>query len=162
MQFTSRVIAVIEKWRPGPLYRQFENAIILVLSGLIAVVILWATWSLTMNLLSNLILTGGLDPTSHAVFQDIFGRILIVIIGLEFKRSLLVTTERGETIVRLRTVVLIAMLAIVRKFIILDPMTSDSWQIFGLSAAILSLGAVYWLVRDQDRRNRAGIERPAA
>jgi uncharacterized membrane protein (DUF373 family) len=49
-------------------------------------------------------------------------------------------------------VILIAMLAIVRKLIILDLETTTASQLLSLAAAILSLGAVYWLVRDQDRR----------
>jgi uncharacterized membrane protein (DUF373 family) len=48
-------------------------------------------------------------------------------------------------------VILIALLAIVRKLIILDLTSTDALQLFALAAAILALGAVYWLVRDQDR-----------
>ncbi len=51
--------------------------------------------------------------------------------------------------------VLIALLAIVRKLIILDLATTDALQLFALAAAILALGAVFWLFRDQDRRERA-------
>jgi len=29
--------------------------------------------------------------------------------------------------------------------------STESFQLFALAAAILALGAVYWLVRDQDR-----------
>jgi uncharacterized membrane protein (DUF373 family) len=57
--------------------------------------------------------------------------------------------------VQVRTVILLALLAIVRKLIILDLATTDSMQLFALAAAILALGVVYWLVRDQDRRDRA-------
>jgi len=46
------------------------------------------------------------------------------------------------------------MLAIVRKLIILDIGPANTGELFGLAAAILALGAVYWLVRDQDRRVR--------
>ena len=53
---------------------------------------------------------------------------------------------------QVRAVILIAMLAIVRKLIILDIDTTAASQLLALAAAILSLGAVYWLVRDQDRR----------
>jgi len=53
-----------------------------------------------------------------------------------------------------RSIVLLAMLAMVRKFIILDLSTTPAEQLFALAAAILSLGVVYWLVRDQDRRER--------
>jgi uncharacterized membrane protein (DUF373 family) len=54
--------------------------------------------------------------------------------------------------VEVRAVILLAMLAIVRKVIILDIAATDSMQLFGLAAAVLALGAVYWLVRDQDVR----------
>jgi uncharacterized membrane protein (DUF373 family) len=58
--------------------------------------------------------------------------------------------------VQVRTVILLAMLAIVRKLVIIDLHGTEALQIFALAAAIFSLGAVYWLVRDQDRRDRAG------
>ena len=52
---------------------------------------------------------------------------------------------------QVRTVILIALLAIVRKVMILDLASTEALQLFALAAAILALGAVYWLVRDQDR-----------
>jgi uncharacterized membrane protein (DUF373 family) len=56
---------------------------------------------------------------------------------------------------QVRTVILIALLAIVRKLILVDPSATDAAEIFALAAAILALGGVYWLVRDQDRREQA-------
>ena len=81
--------------------------------------------------------------------------IFTVIIALEFKRSLWSWRSAGTSIVQVRTVILLALLAIVRKLIILDLATTEAMQLFALSAAILALGVVYWLVRDQDRRERA-------
>jgi uncharacterized membrane protein (DUF373 family) len=78
--------------------------------------------------------------------------IFTVIIALEFKRTLLLVTERTESVVQVRAVILIALLAIVRKLIILDISTGDAPQLFALAVATLSLGGVYWLVRDHDRR----------
>jgi uncharacterized membrane protein (DUF373 family) len=49
-------------------------------------------------------------------------------------------------------------LAVVRKLIILDLKETDALQLFALAAAILALGGVYWLVRDQDRRQRNATE----
>jgi uncharacterized membrane protein (DUF373 family) len=76
-------------------------------------------------------------------------RDFTVIIALEFKRSLLVSTERQHSVVQARTVILIALLAIIRKRLILD-VGHGPTELFGLSAAIIALGIVYWLVRDQD------------
>ena len=133
-------------------YQRFEDAILFILSGLIAIVILVAVWNLTLKILFSLILAEAFDPTDHVVFQTVFGMILTVIIALEFKRSLLIATERRRSIVQVRTVILLAMLAIVRKLIILDLTETDALQLIGLAAAILALGTVHWLVREQDRR----------
>jgi uncharacterized membrane protein (DUF373 family) len=59
---------------------------------------------------------------------------------------------RQESVVRVRSVVLIAMLAMVRKFIVLDIGEAAAAEVFALSAAILALGIVYWLVRDEQRQ----------
>jgi uncharacterized membrane protein (DUF373 family) len=94
------------------------------------------------------------DLTDIAAFQSVFGMIFTVIIALEFKRTLLLVTERTESVVQVRAVILIALLAIVRKLIILDISPGDAPQLLALAVATLSLGGVYWLVRDQDRRER--------
>jgi uncharacterized membrane protein (DUF373 family) len=97
-------------------------------------------------------LSTNFDPTDYGVFQAVFGTIFTVIIALEFKRSLLVLAERSDSVVQVRAVVLIALLAVVRKLIILDLSSTDAFHLLALAAAILALGAVYWLVRDQGRR----------
>jgi uncharacterized membrane protein (DUF373 family) len=81
--------------------------------------------------------------------------IFTVIIALEFKRSLLVMADRRHSVVQVRTVILIALLAIVRKLLILDLAVTDAAQLFALATAIVALGGVYWLVRDQDRQEKA-------
>ena len=110
-------------------------------------------WNLGLKIFHAVLSPQNFDPTDYSVFQAIFGAIFTVIIALEFKRSLLVVAQRQESIVQVRTVILIALLAIVRKVIILDLASTEALQLFALAAAILALGAVYWLVRDQDRSN---------
>jgi uncharacterized membrane protein (DUF373 family) len=78
--------------------------------------------------------------------------IFTVIIALEFKKSLLVVAERSDTVVQIRSVVMIALLAICRKVIILDLTETDALHILALAAAILALGVVYWLIRDGYQR----------
>jgi uncharacterized membrane protein (DUF373 family) len=148
------IAAEYTRWKAMPVYEQFEQAIVLVLVGLIAIVVAAAVWSLALKVLFALVLSDTFDPTDHGVFQSVFGAMFTVIIALEFKRSLLVAAERRHSIVQVRAVVLIAILAIVRKLIIVDLGATDAAHLFALAAATLALGAVYWLVRDQDRRER--------
>ena len=54
------------------------------------------------------------------------------------------------------------MLAVVRKSIILDLTRTYALELFGFAAAILGLGGVYWLARDQEPRQRVWSVAPAA
>jgi uncharacterized membrane protein (DUF373 family) len=151
MTIKSEFAAARAQWRLLTFYERFEQVVVLVLTTLIAIVVAAAVWNLALRILSALLDIGSFDPTEHSTFQAAFGMIFTVIIALEFKRSLLVVAERRESIVQVRTVVLLAMLAILRKLIVLDLDSTDSGKLLGLSAAMLALGVVYWLVRDQDR-----------
>lgn len=160
MKFLERMNIGTEQWRLATAYEKFEQIVVLILTGLIIVVIASAIWHLAVKILFVLVLTS-LDPTDPAVFQTVFGMIFTVIIALEFKHSILVMVKREQSVVQVRTVVLIAMLAVLRKFIIIDLSATTANQMFALAAGIVALGAVYWLVRDQDskaerdRRKRA-------
>ncbi|HQT88588.1 MAG TPA: phosphate-starvation-inducible PsiE family protein [Acidiphilium sp.] len=134
------------------LYRYFERTVSIILTLLLAVIVIAALLHLTLNI-AHAVLFTSFDPTRPLVFQDLFGGIFTVIIALEFKRSILVTAEHDEGAARVRIVILIGMLAIARKLIILDLSHVSAAQLLGLSAAFFSLGVVYWLVRDQDRRS---------
>ena len=107
-----------------------------------------------MKILFGLVLSGSLDPSDYSIFQAVFGMIFTVIIALEFKKSLLVIAERRDNVVQIRSVVMIALLAICRKVIILDLRETDTSQVFALAAAILALGVVYWLICGSDQRLR--------
>jgi uncharacterized membrane protein (DUF373 family) len=136
---------------PSLFYQKFEQVVVLILTWLIAIVVVFAIWNLTLKILLTILISGSFDPTDYTVFQTIFGMIFTVIIALEFKRSLIVIAERRESVVQVRTVVLIALLAVVRKLLILDPNAADALHLFALAAAILALGGVYWLVRYSGR-----------
>jgi uncharacterized membrane protein (DUF373 family) len=143
------------RWAKLTLYQRFEHAVILLLTGIIAVVVVATVWNLALNVLFSVVLSGALDPSNYAEFQTVFGMIFTVIIALEFKRSLLVLAERRDNVVQVRSVILIALLAVVRKLLILDVTATDALQLIALAAAILALGGVYWLVRPRDPRERA-------
>jgi uncharacterized membrane protein (DUF373 family) len=154
MPLKERLAAERQRWKPLTAYQKFEHAVIFLLTGLIAVVVVFAVWNLVLKILLSVISSSGFDPTDYEVFQAFFGMIFTVIIALEFKRSLLVVAERRHGIVQVRTVLLIALLAVVRKLMIIDLSAAEAQQVFALAAAILALGAVYWLVREQDRREQ--------
>jgi uncharacterized membrane protein (DUF373 family) len=143
-----------EAWPSLSHYKKFEQLVSLVLTVLVSLVIIVALVHLSIRI-AVLLLYGLVDPVDPENFQTLFGMILTVLIALEFNHSIIGVLERRKSIVQVRTVALIALLALVRKFIILDVSKIEPLTIIGLAAAILALGAVYWVVRDQDRKDAA-------
>jgi uncharacterized membrane protein (DUF373 family) len=93
------------------------------------------------------------DFTNPEIFQALFGMIMTLLIAMEFKHSILKVVSRQDSIIQVKTVILIAILAISRKFIILDTKNISAAEIASLSAALLALGAVYWLMRERDDKS---------
>jgi uncharacterized membrane protein (DUF373 family) len=131
-------------------YERFEHAVVLILTALIVVVVGVATWHLTLAVLA-LVFANEIHPANQAVFQAIFGMVFTVIIALEFKHSLLIALARQESVVRLRSVILIAMLAMVRKFIVLDLGTSAPGELLALAAATVTGGDSFIMSRHEQQ-----------
>ena len=62
--------------------------------------------------------------------------------GKGCRHSILRWAVREESIIQVKTVLVIAILALARKFIILDTEVTSAPHLFGLSAAVVALGAV--------------------
>lgn len=140
------------------LYERFEQVVAVILANVIAVVIVISLYQL-VRAVAILVVTNSLDPLDHAVFQDLFGMIMTLLIAMEFKHSILRVALRRGSIIQVKTVVLIALIALARKFVILDPATEAS-KIAALSGAILALGMVYWLLRQGDETQEAVSHSP--
>lgn len=138
------------QWQVMTLYERFEEIVAIILAGLISLIVLVALMQLIM-VVFTLLVTQTLNPLEHETFQLVFGMIMTVLIALEFKHSIIRVALRRGSIIQVKTVVLIALIALARKFVILDVETSPS-KIAALAAALLALGAVYWLIRERDER----------
>ncbi len=140
-----------EQWPLMSLYERFEHIVAIVLSLVIAVVIAIALIQLLVRVLP-LVLSGAVDPLDYEVFQALFGMVMTLLIAMEFKHSIIRVALRSESIVQVKTVVLISLIALSRKFVILDAKTTSAATIAALAAATLVLGVVYWLLRERDDR----------
>lgn len=144
-------------WSLMSLYERFEQIVAIVLSLIIAAVVALALVQLLLRVVP-LLLSGSIDPLEHTVFQSLFGMIMTLLIALEFKHSIIRVALRRESIVQVKTVVLISLIALSRKFVILDTAATSASVIAALAGATLVLGVVYWLLRDRDERN-ADVDR---
>ena len=139
------------QWPVLSYYQRFEGLVALILTLVIALIILVALFRLTSSVITGL-LFGALDPLDPGIFQSVFGEILTLLIALEFNHTLQYVVKRQQSIIQTQVVLLIALLAIARKFIVLDLGSVDAAQLLGLAAITLGLGIAYWLIRERDDR----------
>lgn len=137
------------EWRVLSYYQRFEGLVALFLTLVVALIIVVALFRLTYGVVTGLLL-GVLNPLDHGVFQSVFGEILTLLIALEFNHTLQFVVNRQQSIIQTKIVLLIALLAIARKFIVLDLGSVDAAQLLGLAAITLALAVAYWLMRERD------------
>jgi uncharacterized membrane protein (DUF373 family) len=139
---------VQDNWAFLTYYQRFESLVALVLTLVIGLIIVIALFRLTIGVISGLVF-GALDPLDHEVFQNVFGEIMTLLIALEFNHTLHLVVKRQESIIQTSVVLLIALLALARKFIVLDLRTVSPGELAGLAGGTLALGITYWLIRDR-------------
>ena len=149
MSSNSRWRKLREDWVVLSYYQRFEGVVAFVLTIVVGLIILVALYRLTSSVMAGLVF-GVLDPLDPSAFQTVFGEILTLLIALEFNHTLQYVVKREQSIIQTKVVLLIALLAVARKFIILDLAEMDAAQLAGLAAVALALGICYWLLRERD------------
>ena len=142
---------VSSEWNALSFYGQFEQIITWILTISIAIIITIALLRLIVTIFQLLVI-GALNPLNHQEFELIFGTIMTLLIAMEFNHSILQTMERLHRIIQVKTVILISILALARKFIVLNIEVTPALTIVALGFAVIALGVVYWLLRERDDR----------
>ena len=146
MQLSERWNRSKAQWNILTHYQRFESAVALVLTIVIALIVLVALYRLCIEVVTALLFRA-VDPLEHTVFQSVFGEIMTLLIALEFNHTLKYVVTKHQSIIQTKIVLLIALLAVARKFIILDIRETTPGYMLGLASITLALGATYWLVR---------------
>ena len=87
-------------------YERFEQVVALVLSAVIAVIIVVSLFQL-ISIVFTLLVLDAFNPLDHEVFQSVFGMIMTLLIAMEFKHSIVRVALRRDSIIQVKTVVLI-------------------------------------------------------
>lgn len=146
MQLSARWNRSKARWNILTHYQRFESAVAFVLTVVIAIIVIVALYRLCIEVVTALVFRA-VDPLEHTVFQSVFGEIMTLLIALEFNHTLRYVVTKHQSIIQTKIVLLIALLAVARKFIILDIRETTPEYMLGLASITLALGATYWLVR---------------
>lgn len=148
-QSLSRLRLLIKQWLTQTFYQRFESMVALALTCLIMLIIIVALFRLFVSVIGGLVF-GAMNPLDHTVFQAVFGEIMTVLIALEFNHTLQYVVTRKQSIIQIKVILLIAVLALARKFVILDINKTSADVMLGLAAITFVLGITYWLIRERD------------
>ncbi|WP_035994513.1 phosphate-starvation-inducible PsiE family protein [Leptolyngbya sp. KIOST-1] len=127
---------------------QFEGTLSKVLCLGMVLVILAIVFDLAVVLVRAIFTTAPGAFLGQTVI-DIFGLFLTVLIALEILEN--ITAYIQKHVVQVELVIVTALTAVGRKFIILDLDKVTGTTLIGLAIAILALAISYWIVRSSHR-----------
>lgn len=122
----------------------FERILTRVLLLMMAGVVLLATVELAW-ILGKDVLTPPLFLLEIEELLELFGQFLLVLIGIELLHSMKVYSARRE--IHPEAVLIVALIAVARKIIVLDPKELPAGTLLGIAAIMLGLTVGYYLVR---------------
>jgi uncharacterized membrane protein (DUF373 family) len=129
--------------------RKLQYGIVVTLIGLLAIVVVLSTielaWILIKDILSEPVLILEISE-----LLEIFGFFLLVLIGIELLETIKKYLEKG--VIELKIIFSVALIAVGRKIIILDPKEYDGFTLLGIGAIILALVIGYGIVTDKFTR----------
>ena len=131
------------------LFDRFEYIVMLFVSCLLAIIIVIALFRLVENVY-QLVISLFTDKIEFKMLQITFGMLLTLLIAFEFRNSINSILEGKGLLAQVKIVVLIAIVALSRKFLIIDSNEYDAKLIAAYAGLTLSLGLVYWLINKRE------------
>ena len=114
-QLIRRCVAAASAQSP---YEIFESVVATLVKITIVVMVAKGLWHLAKTVCVDILANTDV-VADQVVFQSVFGTIFTLLIAMEFKRSIHIGRATRD-IVNIRPIILIAMLATVRRFIVAD------------------------------------------
>ena len=123
---------------------KFERLVYASLIVMLVVVLVFAVIELAWELTSYLINTPVL-LLDNLEMVKVLGVFLLVLIGVELLDTMLAYFR--ENSIHVEIVVLLALIAISRKVILLDPSKTDPLELFGIGIIVLGLAGAYFMLK---------------
>src|SRR4026207_1034953 len=135
--------------RGSTILRTFETTVVLMVGLLLAVAVALAVVVLYVGLFAAL--SAGLAATLESAgglqvaLQNVFGGVLLVLLGLELIDTLKVYF--AEHSIRTEVILIVAMIAVGRHIIQIDYHDTSGLELIGMAAIIIALAVSYFLVK---------------
>lgn len=130
------------------LVQKFERLIYGALIGMLVILLVSSVVELAWELFNSLTNYPFL-LLENKELVSVLGVFLLVLIGVELLDTMLAYFK--ENAIHVEIVVLLALIAISRKVILLDPTSTNPLELFGIGIIVLGLAGAYFLIK------RAGL-----
>jgi uncharacterized membrane protein (DUF373 family) len=122
------------------LIKKLEHWTTLVLIAMLAVVVLLATAELGFTLVRDITAPPVMFPGIERLLE-LFGRFLLVLIGIELLETM--RAFATEHTVRVEVVISVAIIALARKIVVLEPEHVSSTAMFGIAALVAAISLAH-------------------
>jgi uncharacterized membrane protein (DUF373 family) len=156
-------------------YTLFERIIVIVLLVLLMMMVAWGTYILAGELFHRFaarLLGGPHQPVAELrefferflLLHEVFGSFLLILIGLELMKTMVMYLQRHE--LHVEVVFTVAMIAIARHAISLNLESTSPLVLVGMAALIVGLSIGYYFFRkttsfvNESRAGLASVEAP--
>jgi uncharacterized membrane protein (DUF373 family) len=129
---------------PNMLLKTYQKIVYLILVVLFAIIVAFAIGQLVVTLFDSLILNTPLLLENRELLS-IFGYFLLVLIGVELLATM--AAYLNENVIHVEIVIIIAIIAIVRGVILVEPGTANAMNMVGTAAIIFALCSGYYFLK---------------
>jgi uncharacterized membrane protein (DUF373 family) len=126
---------------------RFERAIYYILVVLLAFVIVFSVLELAWEVVKNIVIDTTYRLDNHEILT-IFGFFLLVLIGIELLDTIKAYIKKQE--IHVEIIVLLAIIAVARKIILLDPygdIPISDLTLGGMGVVVICLAGAYYLLK---------------
>ena len=142
-----RIPSLKDYWLESNLYERFQTLVSLLLVLLIAVVVTMSVLQVITTLIG--VVASGSDFLAYGAVKALLGQILLVLIALEFGHSLVLALKDRKIVFQIQGIILIGILAVIRKLVLVELDEVDTLSLFGMAAILVGFAALYWVVNQR-------------
>lgn len=125
-------------------YNYFEKVVVAALTILVAISVVLTLAQAGVALYKVVLSDNHL--IDHEAFIKVFATFMTVLIALEFNHTVMADITTKAPIVKVRAVLLVALLALSRKVVLVDFKEIDYTSMIGLAVLIMAVAGAYWFL----------------
>jgi len=133
-----------------PGYRNFERLVVAALTIMVAISVVLTLAQSGVALYH--VVVSDTHMIDHDAFIKVFGTFMTVLIALEFNHTVLPDITSKSPLVKVRSVLLVALLALSRKVVLVDFKEVPYTSMIGLAVLIVAVAATYWVIQKEELR----------